>query len=113
MQRHLVNCHSKAGITKASVEEEPTSTNSLADFVTGRLYAAEADSKLKRRQAVTCPWPLHFRSADLQLPTTEVTSCRYVFSRAYDLSRHLQAVHGVEIPKDAVVDWVLQMKGQC
>ena len=31
--------------------------------------------------------------------------CEYVFGRAYDLRRHLRAVHGVSLDKDVVDAW--------
>jgi len=39
-------------------------------------------------------------------------ACDYVFSRAYDLRRHLRAEHGVEAEKESVDDWVKSAKAK-
>ena len=35
-----------------------------------------------------------------------VKRCAYIFSRAYDLRRHLKAEHGLELDKEEVDGWV-------
>lgn len=37
-------------------------------------------------------------------------ACQYVFSRAYDLRRHLHAEHGVDVDREKVADWVRDEK---
>ncbi|KAG6866205.1 hypothetical protein C0991_007230 [Blastosporella zonata] len=37
-------------------------------------------------------------------------TCDYVFSRAYDLRRHLKAVHGVSAVKESIDSWVSRQK---
>ena len=36
--------------------------------------------------------------------------CEYVFGRAYDLRRHLRAVHGVELQKETVDVWARKIR---
>lgn len=36
--------------------------------------------------------------------------CEYVFGRAYDLRRHLRAVHGVVVEKEVVDRWALEVR---
>lgn len=38
--------------------------------------------------------------------------CEYVFGRAYDLRRHLRAVHGVELDKETVDGWAQKIRGK-
>jgi len=39
-------------------------------------------------------------------------TCEYVFSRAYDLRRHLRAEHDVDVEKDKVDEWVKGAKAR-
>jgi general transcription factor IIIA len=36
---------------------------------------------------------------------SDTVSCDYVFGRAYDLRRHLRAVHSIDLDKEVVDDW--------
>jgi hypothetical protein len=36
--------------------------------------------------------------------------CKFVFSRAYDLRRHLTAYHELEYPKEVIDGWVRKRK---
>ena len=38
-------------------------------------------------------------------------ACEYVFGRAYDLRRHLRAVHGVDLDKEVVDRWARNRRG--
>jgi general transcription factor IIIA len=40
------------------------------------------------------------------------TPCEYVFGRAYDMRRHLRAVHGVELDKETVDGWARKIRGK-
>jgi general transcription factor IIIA len=42
----------------------------------------------------------------------DATPCEYVFGRAYDLRRHLRAVHGVELDKETVDGWARKIRGK-
>jgi len=52
----------------------------------------------------------------LSVPSVESLSgdaapCEWVFGRAYDLRRHLRAVHGVELDKGTVDGWARKIRG--
>ena len=42
----------------------------------------------------------------------DATPCEYVFGRAYDLRRHLRAVHGVGLDKETVDGWARKIRGK-
>ncbi|KAI0825193.1 hypothetical protein BC628DRAFT_1517671 [Trametes gibbosa] len=83
------------------------------EFITGTAYATRAKECIQRGIKLQCPFP--------HLPTALVPEeggahsassssaqkdCRYVFSRAYDLRRHLQAEHDVFVDRDNADGWV-------
>lgn len=89
--------------------------------ITGLTYATNASERLSSSTALRCPHPHHLvglvpasMSADAQIIATTSTSkgCEYVFSRAYDLRRHLRAEHGVEVGKERVDAWVRERKAK-
>jgi hypothetical protein len=41
---------------------------------------------------------------------SDTASCEYVFGRAYDLRRHLRAVHGVDLDKEIVDSWARKIR---
>jgi general transcription factor IIIA len=40
----------------------------------------------------------------------DATPCEYVFGRAYDMRRHLRAIHGVELDKETVDGWARKIR---
>lgn len=42
----------------------------------------------------------------------DATPCEYVFGRAYDLRRHLRAVHSVGLDKETVDAWARKIRGK-
>ena len=91
------------------------------DFLTGKAYADRAKDRLATEQGVACPCP-NFPAEFLEsggLPSSSAFSasfqessppCKYVFSRAYDLRRHLRAEHDLEVCKEVVDNWVKRVK---
>lgn len=93
------------------------------DFITGSAYAARAQESLKQATKLQCPFP-HLPpllspkdlSENAARPTPTASSskrqnvCQYVFSRAYDLRRHLRAEHGVSTEREKVDEWVRLQK---
>lgn len=54
--------------------------------------------------------PHTLRSPELEQPVAlEKGVCDFVFTRAYDLRRHLRAFHHVDVEKEIIEKW---MKGQ-
>jgi general transcription factor IIIA len=83
--------------------------------ITGMSYATHANERLSTSKALHCPHP-HLGTlisvsvsaeGDVQMAGRASTSrvCDYVFSRAYDLRRHLRAEHGVDVEKERVDEW--------
>lgn len=113
LQRHLGKVHttSKGDETTEESEEgnaerkkEKLVQRMDIDSITGKAYNSLASSRLNDPTSNTlrCPYPL------IPGPTATSSSsgCEYVFSRAYDLRRHMKAEHGVAVDKEVVDEWV-------
>lgn len=116
LQRHLSKLHCSGdtlptGVDHeddASSEEDPTLDQQLdIDHITGRAYAVRAQQKLASSRALRCPHP-DLRSLVSVVAAAEhgQGQCDYVFTRAYDLRRHLRSEHKEEIEKEVVDNWV-------
>ncbi|EIN11739.1 hypothetical protein PUNSTDRAFT_111791 [Punctularia strigosozonata HHB-11173 SS5] len=124
LQRHTAKVHASAtrgAETDAdSGEEDETDHGNSGqhiidiDDITGLAYSTTAQEKLKAARALRCPHP----HADLAITggdegaEAEAGDCEYVFTRAYDLRRHLKAVHGVEKGKEEVDRWMRYTKAR-
>ena len=125
LQRHLGKLHKAAADTsqRRPKDDDETSAGEAVpapsrlersldiDEVTGKAYAERAQQRLTSPRALQCPFlKLH------GLTTTEAGSehggrrCEYVFTRAYDLRRHLRSEHGEEIDKHRADTWVKSAK---
>ncbi|ETW80462.1 putative transcription regulator [Heterobasidion irregulare TC 32-1] len=92
------------------------------DAMTGRLYAQRAaagdsgptGAGMGRLRQLRCPYPnlSGFSSSlsPLQHLQGAVAACEYAFGRAYDLRRHLEAVHGVVLEKEIVDAWARRVR---
>ena len=92
------------------------------DAMTGRLYAqrtAIGDSGptgagMGRLRQLRCPYPnlsgFSSSSSPLQHLQGAAAACEYAFGRAYDLRRHLEAVHGVVLEKEIVDMWARRVR---
>ena len=90
------------------------------DFITGAAYDARAQAQLSSgARSLRCPFPdlpPSFRCGaedgeEAAAPSTSGgAQCLYVFSRAYDLRRHLLAEHGLELEREVVDEWVRSVK---
>lgn len=130
LHRHLAKVHSST--TSASSSEDDTddpppkhsqTSDSLGiDIITGHSYAQRTRTNIANAVALLCPYPL-LDGLDLISPPNGSTlvndrekrlstghGCEYAFSRAYDLRRHLKAVHGLDAVKESVDDWVTERK---
>jgi len=131
LQRHLAKIHStqtgesdSAVSTDEETEQEATPKgNGKAtqrmdiDAITGMSYTSHAKQRLSTSKALRCPHPSLglLLSASISNDGDTVSAskaCDYVFSRAYDLRRHLRAEHGVEAEKESVDDWVKSAKAK-
>jgi general transcription factor IIIA len=87
---------------------------SIINEITGVAYA---ERRANTPAPLKCPHP-----AMEGLPSVESlsnisisggsTPCEYVFGRAYDMRRHLRAVHGVELDKETVDGWARKIRGK-
>ncbi|OSD06096.1 hypothetical protein PYCCODRAFT_1405021 [Trametes coccinea BRFM310] len=101
---------------------EPPRTLDI-DLITGSAYAARAKASLNQATKLQCPFP-HLpaslsptsvskdaeHSAPIASSSKRRSDCQYVFSRAYDLRRHLQAEHGIDVDREKVDEWVRSEK---
>ncbi|KAH9857901.1 hypothetical protein C2E23DRAFT_746762 [Lenzites betulinus] len=105
--------------------DEPSDSALMADgtmdidFITGSAYATRAREAIQQANKLQCPYP-HLPAAlsaegspeDGAVAASAASSskrrndCQYVFSRAYDLRRHLQAEHGVSVEREKADKWV-------
>jgi general transcription factor IIIA len=82
------------------------------NVITGNTYAARAKAQVLAGKVLPCPYP------DLGELVSSVAvgvvggsrRCQYVFSRAYDLWRHLRTAHSVEAERSDVDEWVRNVK---
>ena len=71
---------------------------------------------VKSAKSLRCPYP-HLQNLTVDInppPCMDLSSsrrnCDYVFSRGYDLRRHLGASHGVDFTKETIDEWVKVQK---
>lgn len=124
LQRHIAKVHSsEANLDSTGSEDGDDEHEEIAekkarpaqrmdiDFITGKAYNTTAAARLASSTAMRCPHPrLPFAAVSEDNNTGSSGVCAYVFSRAYDLRRHLLKEHGVDAKKDDVNAWVVQAK---
>jgi hypothetical protein len=123
LQRHLAKAHGTHdsaedtergdGEENSPSEEEEDAPAAELDIavITGTAYARGAKDRVDRLSALGCPYP-ELEPLLIGFTAGPMVSepCGYVFSRAYDLRRHLMAVHKVEIDKERVDRWVQEKR---
>jgi general transcription factor IIIA len=96
---------------EADAEYTPLVPQSSAiDVLTGKMYASRRHSS----RSLHCPYPrLDFPgwNVSAEVPA-ESSHCDYYFTRAYDLRRHLAAVHDVEVDKEPVDEWTARARAR-
>jgi general transcription factor IIIA len=121
LQRHLAKAHpstqSELGSDTSSSGDDITPKADFdIDTITGESYAKHAEEMVKSAKSLRCPYPhLQYLTVDINLlacmdSSSSRRNCDYVFSRGYDLRRHLGASHGVNLPKETVDEWVKLQK---
>jgi hypothetical protein len=81
------------------------------DSITGNAYAMRAHARVQAFTALQCPFPdLGTLSSNTDACLVGSSRCVYVFSRAYDLRRHLRAAHQVEAEREDVEEWVNEQR---
>ncbi|KAF5375073.1 hypothetical protein D9758_000102 [Tetrapyrgos nigripes] len=114
--------------TDATLESDANISMSI-DVITGNAYASRAKERLKNYKTIQCPYPNFDTISYKSVPSTSISAsgsgqllagggkagevdgpCKYVFSRAYDLRRHLLAEHHIDATKESVDAWVIVVK---
>lgn len=123
LQRHLAKVHSahtgesdSAEVTDEEDEEAPTNKTMQhmdIDTITGMSYTSKANERLMASKVLRCPYPhLGALVSMTEMAGSSTGTCEYVFSRAYDLRRHLRAEHDIDVEKDKVDKWVKGAKAR-
>lgn len=94
-----------SSINEIIVAGNPDSSNpsagpSAIDILTGVAYADRAQTLLHNRKVHTCPFRTFMPNTDDNI------DCPFVFSRAYDLKRHLKSSHDIELSREDADRWV-------
>lgn len=123
LQRHVVKAHpsersgadTSEGVTTEGEDQEDQEDEFDIDVLTGNAYAKQAEVSVRSAKALRCPHPdLHGFWSEAQQASASTSKpqlpCDYVFTRGYDLRRHLAAAHEVAVAKDAVDTWVKRQK---
>ncbi|RPD63072.1 hypothetical protein L227DRAFT_473071, partial [Lentinus tigrinus ALCF2SS1-6] len=112
LQRHLAKLHAPVELVPddhdSGNEGDTADTDHDVDdgvdidFLTGKAYAIQAREAVKQAVKLQCPFPhlppfLSGEEGSMPSSSKRGPSCHYVFSRAYDLRRHLQAEHGITV----------------
>ncbi|RDX55997.1 hypothetical protein OH76DRAFT_1427399 [Lentinus brumalis] len=123
LQRHLAKLHAPAEPLSdhdSGIEDDPVDTDRDLeddgvdiDFLTGKAYSSWAQDAIKQATKLQCPFP-HLPPLlcgeegpkSVASGSKRSANCQYVFSRAYDLRRHLQAEHGLAAERENVDQWV-------
>lgn len=119
LQRHMAKLHAnESGVSDEAAEtsdedDQPGVQPERArlpleiDDITGKNYAVRSRQLLASGNKLRCPHPdLHGLVDDSTAISGGSSACEYVFSRAYDLRRHLHSVHRVEVDRERVDNWV-------
>ena len=122
LQRHLTRVHvpesedegSQGGdmddtVAVPEVPRETQTTGFSIDDITGMSYSANAKAQVQQMAKLECPYPDTSVLLEGITPRSNM-KCHYVFTRAYDLRRHLKSEHSVDVDKDIVDGWVRRAK---
>ncbi|XP_006460868.1 hypothetical protein AGABI2DRAFT_204147 [Agaricus bisporus var. bisporus H97] len=128
LQRHVAKVHrtnndtdtefsDEESLPSPGAEQQEANISFDINAITGYSYIQVAQTKVAEKRALQCPFPdLHPFVAEVNniqpstAPSKQINSCDYIFTRAYDLRRHLRASHQFSAQKDSVEDWVAQKK---
>ncbi|KAH8110757.1 hypothetical protein DFH11DRAFT_1859986 [Phellopilus nigrolimitatus] len=82
---------------------------STIDILTGKAYGDRAKDRIALQGALICPFPNVPLSPCLSLQGVS-DSCKHVFSRAYDLKRHLISAHDLEVSREEAIKMVATLR---
>ncbi|KAJ3550941.1 hypothetical protein NMY22_g112 [Coprinellus aureogranulatus] len=112
LQRHTAKVHTLVpdGVMQDDGEsgaddedDEPTFGGSHIDSITGKAYSDQR--KCRPPQKFPCPFPDTEGLESVPTPSL-APHCEHAYSRMYDLRRHLQATHGIEVSKEKLQSWM-------
>lgn len=111
LQRHTAKVHS---LDDSSSDEDDQGNTTVEedesfahiDQITGKTYATRARSNIALGKSSRCPFPDLGDLVQQFASTSSSQPCTYVYSRLYDLRRHLDSTHGVQIGKEELRRWV-------
>ena len=114
MQRHVERHHSSRQdeASTAPALESSQALGQTISLLTGQDYL-QVSSKSKLQRVIACPWPDAFGAENATQaigPAFASSRCAFMFSRAYDLRRHLRSTHGLEVEAEDVNSWVVERK---
>ncbi len=115
LQRHVTKLHAPQSGSESSSEDDRDSYHEpqlAIDSITGKSYNDLAIRQVSASRKIRCPHPDMHELLPEWASRQGSKKCEYVFSRAYDLRRHLKSEHGVDIDKDVVGNWVQGAKAQ-
>lgn len=108
MQRHLSRKHSRGasesdlGAQDEALESHQSEESGVLDLLTGKQYLKTRTTQRAKR-LIPCPWP-HMLAANRtsSASVSDKPGCSFVFSRIYDLRRHLRAEHDLEVDQSVL-----------
>ncbi|EIW78739.1 hypothetical protein CONPUDRAFT_60762 [Coniophora puteana RWD-64-598 SS2] len=119
LERHLARIHCSSALDETSSEDVSDDYESSEgpilsiESITGQTYEARARANPR---LIQCPFP----AVEHLMPTSangaeidgssSSAECRHVVSRAYDLTRHLKAEHGLFADRSKVDEWMKAQK---
>ncbi|KAF8972906.1 hypothetical protein BDZ97DRAFT_1649233 [Flammula alnicola] len=122
LQRHQAKVHQSVHPVTDFSGEDPSETEAQGgheatfdiDMITGNAYAKRAEANVKNAKALCCPFPslqdLTGDPCSVNPASHSIAACDYVFSRGYDLRRHLSASHDIMVSKETIDSWVRRQK---
>ncbi|TFK23684.1 transcription factor iiia [Coprinopsis marcescibilis] len=121
LQRHTAKVHVSSDHMHDSTSDEESETprpdqpahTSKIDLITGKAYATRAESRMSRGRAFGCPFPDFDGILSSPLPgsSNHQPRCSACFTRLYDLRRHLESSHDVQVEKDDLTAWISARHG--
>lgn len=118
MQRHVAKVHSANDGNRDMIRNDVSAPEDCRDadmrsainILTGKAYADDSELRIQTQNALHCPY--HSLSSTPRSTSTgkEVLECLFVFTRAYNLRRHLSSVHHLEIDKQQALDIATAMR---
>lgn len=123
LQRHISKVHytpvedNSTELTKTKFvppeKNQGFNIHSPIDTLTGKAYAMQSELRIQSQDGLHCPYHI-LSSTNSSARGVETkpscSECPFVFTRAYNLRRHLLAMHSLDIDKHQAIDIVAAMR---